>query len=37
MPGPARREKDADLLEVCECLDLKDVILVAHSVNAMMR
>jgi sigma-B regulation protein RsbQ len=26
----------ADLLEICECLDLKDVILVAHSVSAMM-
>lgn len=26
----------ADLLEICACLDLKDVILVAHSVSAMM-
>ncbi len=26
----------ADLLEVCECLELEDVILVAHSVSAMI-
>ena len=26
----------ADLLEVCECLELKDVILIAHSVSAMI-
>jgi sigma-B regulation protein RsbQ len=26
----------ADLLEICACLELKDVILVAHSVSAMM-